>query len=99
MRHLPMLDILPRPNRKRVQMKDKSLLAFSIGGTVVLALCCFTPVLVGLLSVVGLAGLTGYLDIVLLPALVIFVGLTAYALWRKQQCAAGKECKTKKKES
>ena len=62
-------------------MKDKPLLAFGIGGVVILALCCFTPALVGLLSVVGLAGIIGKLDIVLLPALVIFIGLTAYALW------------------
>lgn len=80
-------------------MKDKPLLAFGIGGTVILALCCFTPALVGLLSVVGLAGVIGKLDVVLLPALVIFVGLTAYALWRKRQCATGNKCKTQNKES
>ena len=34
---------------------------------------------------VGLAGLTGYLDVVLLPALAFFIGLTIYAIWRKKQ--------------
>jgi hypothetical protein len=51
-------------------MKDpKTLLRVSIIGTTLVALCCFTPVLVILLGVVGLSALTGYLDYVLLPAL------------------------------
>lgn len=51
-------------------------------GTALVALCCFTPVLIILLGVVGLSALTGYLDYVLLPALATFVGLTAYAAVR-----------------
>ncbi|SDU23291.1 mercuric ion transport protein [Nitrosomonas ureae] len=57
-------------------------------GTVVVALCCFTPLLVILLGVVGLSALTGYLDYVLLPALAIFIGLTIYAIQRKRQADA-----------
>ncbi|WP_425434855.1 mercury resistance system transport protein MerF [Nitrosomonas cryotolerans] len=52
-------------------MKDRPLLAFAIGGTPILALYYFTPTLVGLLSVMGLAEITGKFDVVLLPALVI----------------------------
>lgn len=63
--------------------REKLLLRFGITGTVLIALCCFTPVLVILLGAVGLASLTGYLDIVLLPALVFFVVLTIYALYRR----------------
>lgn len=70
-------------------MKDpKTLLRASIFGTIVLALCCFTPVLVLLLGVVGLSALTGYLDYVLLPALAVFIGLTIYAVRRKRQVDA-----------
>jgi purine-cytosine permease-like protein len=70
-------------------MKDpKTLLRVSIFGTVLVALCCFTPVLVILLGVVGLSALTGYLDYVLLPALAIFIGLTIYAIQRKRQADA-----------
>ena len=58
-------------------------LKVGIVGTVIAALCCFTPVLVVLFSVVGLSGIVGYLDYVLLPALGIFILLTAYALWQK----------------
>ena len=63
----------------------KTLLRASVIGTVLMALCCFTPILVILLGTVGLAALTGYLDVVLLPALAFFIGLTLYALWRKKQ--------------
>jgi mercuric ion transport protein len=63
----------------------KTLLRVSVIGTVLVALCCFTPILVILLATVGLAALTGYLDYVLLPTLVFFIGLTCYAVWRKKK--------------
>ena len=63
-------------------MNDR-LFKVGIVGTVIAALCCFTPVLVVLFGVVGLSVVVGYLDYVLLPALGMFVLLTAYALWRK----------------
>ena len=63
----------------------KNLLRVSVIGTVLVALCCFTPVLVILLGAVGLVALTSYLDYVLLPALVFFIGLTCYAVWRKKK--------------
>lgn len=37
-------------------------------GTAVVAVCCFTPVLVILLEIVGLSAFTPYLDYVLVPA-------------------------------
>tara|TARA_R110002111_G_scaffold243436_1_gene305432 strand:- start:133 stop:375 length:243 start_codon:yes stop_codon:yes gene_type:complete len=64
-------------------MKKSTLLKTGIVGTVVVALCCFTPVLVVLLGAVGLGALVGHLDAVLMPALVLFVGLTIYAMMRK----------------
>jgi mercuric ion transport protein len=63
-------------------MEERKLLGIGITGTVIAALCCFTPLLVVLLGVVGLSALTGYLDLVLFPALAFFVGLTGYAVWR-----------------
>lgn len=77
----------------------KTLLRVSIIGTVLVALCCFTPILVILLGTVGLAALTGYLDYVLLPALIFFIALTAYALWRKKQYGARCETNTNPVES
>ncbi|PCI52875.1 MAG: hypothetical protein COB36_14305 [Alphaproteobacteria bacterium] len=66
-------------------MNIRSLLGVSIVGTVIAALCCFTPVLVVLLGVVGLSAMVGYLDYVLLPALGFFVLLTIYALWQRRK--------------
>ncbi len=63
-------------------MKDK-LLAFGVVGSVLAALCCFTPFLVVLLGIVGLSAIVGWLDYVLFPALFVFVGLTIYALIRR----------------
>lgn len=64
-------------------MTDPTLLKFGIVGTVIAALCCFTPVLVILLGAVGLSAALGWLDYVLLPALGVFLLLTLYALWRR----------------
>lgn len=66
-------------------MKTGRLLQIGIVGSIVAALCCFTPVLVLLLGAVGLSSLTGYLDIVLLPALAIFLVITGYALWKRSR--------------
>lgn len=66
-------------------MKDRSLLKVGIVGTIITALCCFTPLLVILLGLVGLSALLGWLDIVLLPALAAFAGITVYALWRRRR--------------
>lgn len=65
--------------------RNKTLLTTGAVGTGVAALCCFTPVLVILLGAVGLLALVGYLDYVLLPALACFLGLTAYALYRRRK--------------
>jgi mercuric ion transport protein len=66
-------------------MNDRKLLRIGIGGTAIAALCCFTPVLVVLLGVVGLSAALGWLDYVLLPALAFFVGLTIYAVYRRRK--------------
>ena len=66
-------------------MNQNNLLKAGIVGTIIAALCCFTPVLVILFGTIGLAAVVGYLDYVLLPALVFFVLLTIYALWRRKQ--------------
>ncbi|MBI1779469.1 MAG: mercury resistance system transport protein MerF [Proteobacteria bacterium] len=59
------------------------MLKTGIIGTAVAALCCATPVLVILLSAVGLSWATGWLDYVLLPALAAFATITVVALMRR----------------
>ncbi len=63
-------------------MKDRKLLRVGIGGAVIAAICCFTPALVVLLGVLGASAVVGYLDYVLFPVLVVFLGIAAYAFYR-----------------
>lgn len=53
-------------------MRDP-LLRIGAVGTVITALCCFTPVLVWVLVPLGVAGAVAWLDYVLLPLLAVFV--------------------------
>ncbi|HZR45397.1 MAG TPA: mercury resistance system transport protein MerF [Candidatus Manganitrophaceae bacterium] len=50
-------------------------------GALIAAICCFTPLLVILLGVIGLGAVTGYLGYLLLPALLICLGLLAYGIF------------------
>lgn len=67
--------------------KSFNPLKTGIIGSLVAALCCFTPILVILLGALGIGWLTGYLDYVLFPVLVIFLGLTAYGYYRQSKSA------------
>ena len=73
----------PGSRTRAAEVRDGTLLCTGIVGSVIAALCCLTPVLVVLLGAVGLSALVGWLDAVLLPTLAIFLGITAYALWRR----------------
>ena len=66
-------------------MTNRGLLRTGIIGTVIAALCCFTPILVILLGAVGLSAMLGWLDYVLFPALAVFIGITIYALVRRSR--------------
>lgn len=63
-------------------MNHARLLKTGLIGSIIAALCCFTPVLAILLGAVGLGWFVGYLDDVLVPVMVIFLGLVGYAIWR-----------------
>ncbi len=69
-------------------MDNQTLLKTGIAGSVVAALCCATPILVILFGVLGLSAWVGWLDYVLIPALVVFIRITAYALHRRRDEAA-----------
>lgn len=68
-------------------MKNSTLFKTGIIGSLVAALCCFTPVLVILLTALGLATWVGYIDIVVLPLLVVGV-VVAVVAWRRIRCEA-----------
>lgn len=63
------------------------LLKLGIGGSLVTAICCFTPVLPVVLGAAGLTGAVGYIyrDDVLLPVLAVFLAITGWALWRRKR--------------
>lgn len=69
-------------------MDNQTLLKTGVAGSVVAAVCCATPILVILFGVLGLSAWAGWLDYVLIPALVVFIGITIYALHRRRVAAA-----------
>ena len=77
------MPVTPRMQRRADRMNERTILGVGLVGTGIAAVCCFTPILVVLAGIVGLSAIVGYLDYVLLPALVFFIGLTGYALWRR----------------
>ena len=55
-------------------------------GAVVAAVCCLTPLLVVLVSTVGLSAIVGYLDYVLFPALGLFLILAVVGWVQRRRC-------------
>jgi mercuric ion transport protein len=62
---------------------NNKLLKTGAIGTLIAALCCFTPLLVWIFAAVGLTSLVAYLDIVLLPLLAIFFVMLLVGLFMK----------------
>ncbi|MFQ5847943.1 MAG: mercury resistance system transport protein MerF [Candidatus Methylomirabilales bacterium] len=56
-------------------MQKQPLVKTGLWGTIVTAVCCFTPVLPWVLGLVGLTLLVPYLDYVLFPLLSLFLGM------------------------
>ena len=69
-------------------MKDATVIKTGIVGSTIAAICCFTPALVVLFGALGLSAWLGWIDYVLFPILVLFLGVTAYGLWRRRKAAA-----------
>ena len=63
---------------------NRKLLKAGILGSVVAALCCFTPVLVILFAALGLSAWVGYLDIILFPLLGLSLVLVVVSLFIKK---------------
>ena len=68
-------------------LDEKTDRCFKAGlwGSVIAAICCFTPILTFALALVGLAALTRYLDYVLLPFLGFFMLLAFYGWARTRR--------------
>ncbi len=66
-------------------MNNRQLIKVGAAGSFFTALCCFTPLLVWILSMVGVAGLVAYLDFALLPLLAVFIVLLVVGLVRQKK--------------
>jgi|TARA_B100000315_G_scaffold204096_1_gene197332 mercuric ion transport protein len=66
-------------------MNHRTVLGTGVVGSIIAAVCCFTPALVLLLGAVGLSAWVGWLDHILLPALAIFLGLIGYGVYLKSR--------------
>jgi mercuric ion transport protein len=64
-------------------MTPSTMLKTGVIGSVVTALCCFTPLLVVAFAALGVSAWLGWADYVLFPALALFLLLTAVALVRR----------------
>lgn len=63
----------------------KSMVKAGAIGTVVTAICCFTPVLVILFGLIGLAAVVPMLDFALYPLLASFIGMTIAGLFLRER--------------
>ncbi len=63
------------------KFKDNGLLRKGMVGSIIAAACCFTPLLVVVVSGIGLSAVTGWLDYALFPMLFASLGVVAQALW------------------
>ena len=68
-------------------MTSDTLMKTGVIGTVLAALCCFSPVLVWTLAALGLSAIPGWLDYALLSALAVFAAMTLFALGRRRAAA------------
>lgn len=68
-------------------MQDRALLKLGLTGTIVTAICCFTPTLAWLLALSGMTAWLAWLDYVLFPLLAVFLAITAFAVYRVRRRA------------
>jgi mercuric ion transport protein len=68
-------------------MDDRKLIGTGIVGAAIAAVCCFTPALVLLAAAIGVSAWLAWADYVVMPALVMFVAITIYALYRRRRRA------------
>ena len=69
-------------------MTPHKLICTGGAGSIITALCCFTPILVVALGAFGLSAWLGWIDYVLAPALAAFLGLTVYGLYLRRKAAS-----------
>jgi mercuric ion transport protein len=74
----------PAARRKEGACMNKKLVKLGVGGGIITAICCFTPVLVWIFGAIGLVAVVAYLDYVLFPLLAVFLVVVVIGLLRKE---------------
>jgi mercuric ion transport protein len=69
---------------------NTKLIGTGVAGALLSILCCFTPVLVVLLSALGLTAFVAKLDYVLMPLFAASIALVIFALVRRRRSCAVK---------
>jgi mercuric ion transport protein len=65
------------------EVKRKNIvLRTGIIGSIITAICCFTPTLVVIFTAIGLTALVVYLDYILFPLLAIFLGMMIWGIYK-----------------
>lgn len=80
-------------------MKDKTSLRFGILGTAVALLVCFSPVVIAVLGVLGLASWFVWVDSVFHVVLLLSIGLIIFGLYRMWRSQKGEAPATIRTES
>ena len=70
--------------------QNTTLLGTGVAGALLSMLCCFTPVLVIMLSAVGLTAFVAKLDYVLIPVFIASIALVIFALVRRRRSCPAK---------
>jgi mercuric ion transport protein len=65
-------------------MRDRALITTGAVGALVAALCCATPLLAVLFGAVGLTAWLAKADYVVISALILYLGLIAFGLYRRR---------------
>jgi len=74
----------------RAMDQNTRLIGTGVAGALLSMLCCFTPVLVILLSALGLTAFVASLDYVLVPLFVASIALVIFALIRRRRSCPAK---------
>ncbi len=70
--------------------QNTKLLGTGVAGALLSMLCCFTPVLVIMLSALGLTAFVAKLDYVLVPVFIASIALVIFALVRRRRSCPAK---------
>ena len=65
-------------------MPGSQIFRVGIIGTIVTAVCCFTPVLPFILGAIGISRFVSYFDMVLMPLLAIFAGIAIFGFLKRR---------------